>query len=81
MINAAQAIPDGAADDNEVRVTTRTDVAGRVVVEVSDTGAGMSEAVRARVFESLLHDQAEGSGDGPRPVHLPPYRPQLGGRD
>ena len=40
LLNAAQAIPDGAAADHEIRIRTRTDGLGRVVVEVSDTGRG-----------------------------------------
>ncbi|MEZ5287498.1 MAG: histidine kinase dimerization/phospho-acceptor domain-containing protein [Vicinamibacterales bacterium] len=36
---------------------------------VSDTGTGMSEDTRARVFEPFLHHQAAGPGHGPRPRH------------
>jgi PAS domain S-box-containing protein len=41
LLNAAQAIPDGAAAEHEIRIRTRTDGLGRAVVEVSDTGRGI----------------------------------------
>jgi signal transduction histidine kinase len=34
LVNAAQAIGDGEADSNEIRITTSTDETGRAVVEV-----------------------------------------------
>jgi hypothetical protein len=49
--NGAEAIPEGNIEGNEVRVATGTDAAGRAVIEVSDTGAGMAPDVMARVFE------------------------------
>lgn len=50
LLNAAQAIPEGAKSENTVRVTTRLE-AGRVRVEVEDTGIGIAEADADRVFE------------------------------
>ena len=35
-----------------------------VRLRVQDTGQGMDESVRQRVFEPFYHDQAAGEGDG-----------------
>jgi signal transduction histidine kinase len=51
IVNAAQSIREGNADDNEIRVVTRSDDSGRAVIEVSDTGEGMSASVMAHIFE------------------------------
>lgn len=64
LINAAHAIADGAAAENEIRVVTRTDVAGRAVVEIRDTGAGMAQGIRARIFEPFFTTKAQGIGTG-----------------
>lgn len=54
LVTAARAIPEGAADRNEVSVTTRVDPEGRVVVEVGDTGKGIPPELLPRVFEPFF---------------------------
>lgn len=64
IVNAAESIPEGDADANEIRVETSTDAAGRVVVTVADTGAGIPEHLRERVFAPFFTTKAAGSGTG-----------------
>jgi signal transduction histidine kinase/CheY-like chemotaxis protein len=64
LVNAAQAIVEGKAEDNEVRLTTRCDGAGGVVVEVRDSGAGIPAAIRERIFDPFFTTKAVGVGTG-----------------
>jgi len=66
LLNAAHACDRGRPSDNEVRITTRADRAGRVVIEVSDTGAGIPEALRRRLFDPVfsVRPQADGTALG-----------------
>jgi signal transduction histidine kinase/CheY-like chemotaxis protein len=50
IINAAQAIAEGDAEHNEIRITTSTDERGWAIVEVADTGPGMGPEVRGLLF-------------------------------
>jgi signal transduction histidine kinase len=63
VINAAQAIEEGGVDDNEVRVLTYKE-GDEVVVEVHDTGKGISPAQRELVFEPFRTTKPEGQGTG-----------------
>lgn len=63
IVNAAQAIPEGRVDGNEIRVTTRTE-AGMVAVDVADTGAGMSDETRRRLFTPFFTTKPVGVGTG-----------------
>jgi signal transduction histidine kinase len=63
LINAAQAIPEGNVASNEIRVVTR-DRGDRVMLEVRDTGAGMSASVVERIFEPFFTTKPIGLGTG-----------------
>ncbi len=63
LVNAAQAIPDGRAESNEIRVALRR-VGERVVVEITDTGTGMSDDVLREVFTPFFTTKPLGVGTG-----------------
>jgi PAS domain S-box-containing protein len=54
LVNAAQAMEEGAAAQNEIRLHTRTDSRGWAVVEIHDTGRGIPAELRERVFEPFF---------------------------
>jgi CheY-like chemotaxis protein len=64
LVNAAHAIPEGRSDENRITVRTRTDEAGRAVIEVADTGKGMPPEVQARVFDPFFTTKDVGEGTG-----------------
>ncbi len=64
LLNAADAIPEGAADDNRIVVTSHKLADGRVRVEVLDTGRGISREVAAHIFEPFWTDKPAGMGLG-----------------
>jgi two-component system cell cycle sensor histidine kinase/response regulator CckA len=64
LVNAAHAITPGNYEGNEVRVTSQLDSGGRVVVEVRDTGSGISKADLERVFTPFFTTKPTGLGTG-----------------
>jgi signal transduction histidine kinase/ActR/RegA family two-component response regulator len=64
LVNAADAIGDGAPEQNEIRVATSDRDDDRVVVEVSDTGPGVPHAKRSRIFEPFFTTKPVGKGTG-----------------
>ena len=64
LINAAQAIPRGNVEGNEIRVRASTDDHGRACIEIRDTGPGIPEAHRARVFDPFFTTKPPGQGTG-----------------
>jgi PAS domain S-box-containing protein len=64
LINAAQALPDGQSETNEIRITTSTDTAGRAIVDVEDTGPGIPANLLGRVFDPFFTTKPVGIGTG-----------------
>jgi signal transduction histidine kinase len=64
LLNAAQAVPEGHAGDNEIAVSVRTLPSARALVEVSDTGVGIPPEVQERVFQPFFTTKPVGQGTG-----------------
>jgi PAS domain S-box-containing protein len=64
IVNAAQSIPEGRAEANEICVTTNVTPTGEILVEVSDTGAGMSTETQKRLFTPFFTTKPIGEGTG-----------------
>ena len=64
LINAAQAIPEGHADRNEIRLSASATASGRVVIEVRDTGVGIAPEIAARIFDPFFTTKPPGVGTG-----------------
>jgi PAS domain S-box-containing protein len=63
LVNAAQALPEGQAASNEIRLVLRTE-GSRAVAEVRDTGRGIPPEMRARIFDPFFTTKPVGVGVG-----------------
>jgi two-component system NtrC family sensor kinase len=64
LVNAAQAIPEGAVASNAVTVALRPGEPGWVIVEVSDTGSGIAAEHLPHIFEPFFTTKPVGVGTG-----------------
>jgi signal transduction histidine kinase len=63
LFNSMQAMPEGG----EITLDLRTETRGSTpfaVLDVADTGSGIPDAVRGRIFDSFLTGREEGTGLG-----------------
>lgn len=63
LVNAAQALPEGRAVENEIRVRVN-ETGGRVLVEVEDTGPGISPEIIQRITDPFFTTKPPGEGTG-----------------
>lgn len=63
LLNAAHALPEERAEQNEIRVTTRRD-GDRITIAIADNGAGIPEELQTRIFEPFFTTKDVGGGLG-----------------
>jgi CheY-like chemotaxis protein len=63
LINAIQAIEPGHADENEISVKTKLS-SGHVIMEFRDTGSGIPDEMKDRLFQPFQTTKPVGQGTG-----------------
>ncbi len=67
IVNAAHAISEAAGGESkkkgEIKISTRADGAD-VVITISDTGCGIPEAIREKIYDPFFTTKAVGKGTG-----------------
>jgi signal transduction histidine kinase/DNA-binding NarL/FixJ family response regulator len=64
VLNAAQSIPEGQFDQNEIRIAVSRHTEGGLTIAITDTGQGMTPELQRRAFDPFMGAQAAGSGLG-----------------
>ena len=64
IVNAAESVPEGDVERQEIRLATAVDAQGRVVVSVHDTGSGIPAGVMAQLFTPFVTTKPAGVGTG-----------------
>ena len=80
IMNAAHAIPEGHAERNEIRLSTKTGDGRCALIEVADTGSGIPEENLERIFDPFFTTKPVGVGTGLRLVICRRIVKELGGK-
>jgi signal transduction histidine kinase/CheY-like chemotaxis protein len=64
LVNAAEALPEGRAEENTITVSTSHEPSGAVRISIADTGVGIADEQRARIFDPFYTTKAIGAGTG-----------------
>jgi signal transduction histidine kinase len=64
LLNAMQSIPEGNARQQQIRVAVRSVPQGRVLIEITDTGAGIPTELQERIFQPFFTTKPVGQGTG-----------------
>jgi two-component system, NtrC family, sensor kinase len=64
LINAAHAIREGQAEENEIRISARQETPDSVLVEIRDTGCGIPPEHLDRIFDPFFTTKPVGEGTG-----------------
>ncbi len=64
LVNAAQAIPEGAPEKHRIVLRTREGEQGEAIIEVEDSGVGIEKWKLERIFEPFWTDKPVGVGTG-----------------
>ncbi|HEX8225268.1 MAG TPA: PAS domain S-box protein [Allosphingosinicella sp.] len=80
LLNAAFNARDAMPDGGRLTLATRACDSGEVMIEVADTGTGMTAEVRDRAFEPFFTTKAVGEGTGLGLSQIHGFAAQAGGR-
>ncbi|HYI41846.1 MAG TPA: PAS domain S-box protein [Allosphingosinicella sp.] len=64
IVNAQHAMQSGAAFDKTLTVRTSVSQSGEVLLDVTDTGAGVPEKLKGRIFDPFFTTKPQGVGTG-----------------